>query len=152
VAKVGCQDRKQGLHVESLAVPGHKPFYGKGMSQMVESRVPAAELLDIRPADQLPKSPLETEGAEPLSVMVDEKGLAVRIRENEVPHPEVVPKGIQGGGMWRNQAMLVEFGMVDRQGSLSEIQVRVVEADHFPDSQAGAGGQGGSETVSQTRG
>ena len=108
---------------------------------MVEPRVPATEPPDVRAADEPAKCALEAERVKPVTTMVDEKGFAMRIREDEVPHREVVPKGVHGGGVQGHQTMFVELGVVDRQDSSHEFQVPVVEADHLPDPKAGAGCQ-----------
>ena len=103
-----------------------KPGSG-AVSQVAESDLPRE--LNKRPSDH-------TLGQRP-SLVGEEETRRRYLRETLIPELGVATEHRDGGRMEWYQARLAELGEADRQERLSQVNVRSVKANNFPDAHAG---------------
>jgi hypothetical protein len=138
VPQEGGKDGQPLFDIDATAIPTEKRRHGEVMSKIVKpgsgavSQVAESHLpreLNKRPSDH-------TLGQRP-SLVGKEEARRGRLGKTVIPKPGVATEHRDGGRMEWHQARLAELGEADRQERLSQVNVRPIKTNNFPDAHAG---------------
>jgi hypothetical protein len=138
VPQEGGKDGQPLFDIDASAIPAEKSGHREVMPEIVKPRSGADSQVaesDL-PRELNERPPDHTLGQRP-SLVGKEETRRRWLRETLVPEPSVATEHRDGGGMEWHQAGLAELGKVDRQERLSQVNVRPIKTNNFPDPHAG---------------